>query len=221
MLLLKPNDAATAIGAKCGGSAPSVDDPQLIAILDFITARIEGSIGVDSLTLKENHETFDLDSLESNQRYSPALPKKRIRLCNGFLIRSSLDLTDPNGNLLLEEVGYDTDYAYGVITLRSWVAGRYTIKYQSGFEPICPIPPTDNEEALSRLVLADVPVWMKSLATTCLVLWYRFTFLQPKISKELARGADTLDSALRREITTGTYTTYMRPRVNCVFTDKC
>lgn len=213
MLLMSASEAATAIGAKCGAGSITSDDPVLLQVLGYITTRIEAALDVKSLERGWHVDKFDL--LEMPPRSYGSGPKVQLRLSNGFLAPDSLVLLDPKGEEVefsaQEGVGND----YGIVTLRSWVAGTYEASYVSGFEPeALPTSPPVGYDPDSR-VLQNVPAWMKGIVANYLVLWFKTVQMQPKVSKELSYTG--ILNGLRREVHAWVYGKYMRPRAGCVF----
>lgn len=218
MLLMTANEAASAIGAKCGGSAPTNDDPQLLLILGALTGRLEEALNVSSLTRGLYLDNFRLVDMPP---YSGArsLPDREVslRLSNGFVQSGSIVVTDPNGDVVDLGDYRGVDASKGIVRLTSWIRGTYQIEYVSGFEPeAIPTPEPEGYDPETR-VLQNIPAWMKGIVVHFLVMWYRTTQLQPRANKDISFGA-TMES-LRRDTYAWVYGKYQRPRANCVFAD--
>ena len=216
MLLISPTEAAMAIGAKCGGSAPSSEEPALLAILQYITARVEDSLNVFSLTLSESTERFYASFMP---KYSAGVDQSMsIRLSNGFVVPDTVVMIDPLGEVV-DMTTADIDNHLGVVNLSCWTHGAYTITYQSGFTPGDLIFPDDPDPVhTENRILVGIPEWMKAIAVSCLVVWYRTSFLSPRASKELSYGA--VNQAIHQEISARIYGRYQRPRIGHLFTDR-
>ena len=218
MLLISPTDAALAIGAKCGGSAPSADEPALLSILNYITARVEAAMGVRSLTFESCLDRVRLQGMPT--AFSTILPQRcYILLTNGFVVPDCLVLTDPNGTVV-DNATLDVDNEMGVITLLDWIAGAYQIEYQSGFEPSPEPAPLPAGYDPDLRVLQDTPTWMRAIPIAMLIQWYRVTLLQPRVNKDLARSYADMQSAINRDIHRCIYTRYQRPRYDCNFAER-
>lgn len=221
MLLISPPDAAAAIGAKCGSSAPSADDAALTSILGFITVRVEDALGVYSLTLEESYDRFRVKAMppQNSRRKADPDPRITFRLSSGFVVIGSVEVVAPNGKLLDLE-GADIDYEMGLVHLSSWSRGTYNVTYQAGFEPEAePIPPPVGYDEDNR-VLMLVPDWIKAIAIGALVTWYRTMYLAPKggTVKDLAHRS--ISDAIHREISTRIYGRYLRPRMDVEFAER-
>ena len=219
MLLLSPSEAALAIGVKCGGSAPADDDPQLVAILNYITPRVEDACNVYSLTRTTNTDKFIVQRMPAyNSCRWPVpqeVPRLSLRLSNGFVVADSVVVTDPDGEELDLTDSVDMEREMGMVYLDSWVRGTYTVTYDSGFEPVAGETPADADTQ----VMTGVPMWMKGIAISALVLWYRTVVMSPKGgTKEISHG--TILNHLHREIATRVYQRYMRPRVDCLCAER-
>lgn len=222
MLLLSPTEAASAIGARCGSSAPSAEDTALLSILGFVTVRVEDALNVYSLTLEECYDIFRvkaMPALNSRRKADPD-PRITLRLSNGFVIVGSVELTDPSGAVLDLDTAADIDYEHGLIHLSDWSRGVYKATYQSGFEPEAePIPVPVGYDEDSRLLLL-VPDWIKAIAIGALVLWYRTMYLNPKggTAKDLAHRS--ISDAISREIGSRIHGRYLRPRMDVEFAER-
>ena len=221
MLLIGPTEAAQAIGAKCGGSAPSAADPALIAILNMMTPRVESALNVYSLTRMTVNERVEFGTAGRNCHWHGGNPPPtlNLRLSNGFLVAGTLVLRDPDGvEIDLTTIG-DVDLELGTVSLTSWCKGSHTLTYESGFTPGDVLDPNypDPENSESR-VLQGIPAWMQALAVEYLTLWYRTSVTSPKATKDLSYAS--VGNALQREITARVYGKYQRPRMGMLFTNK-
>jgi len=216
MLLMSPSEAALGIGAKCGGSSPADDDPQMVRILRYITPRIEGALNVKSIERKAWRDSFYVGSMPC---HSTGRVELSLLLSNGFVLPSNVVITLPSGATLTgAEASACLHAELGYVTLESWTRGIVTVDYESGFEvPADPDPvPTPFDE--NDKVLLGVPDWIKGIATQLLIVWYRTAVLNPKFPKEISFGQ--VDSLLKRELYARVYEKYMRPRVGMVFSDR-
>ena len=213
MLLMSASEAASVIGAKCGSGAVTSDDPVLLSVLDFITSRVEEALNVQSLVRGAHTDKFVLPAMSVAQQL--ARTNRMLRLSNGFLAQDSLTLLDPNGEVVEFDDRGGVEHAYGIVNLPRWIEGVYTAEYVSGFEPeeIPASPPTGYDP--DKRVLQNVPAWMKGIVANYLVLWFKTTQLQPKVSKDLSYTG--VLNGLRREVYAWVYGKYQRPRVGCVF----
>lgn len=216
MLLLSPTDAALGIGAKCGGSAPTAEDQQLLSTLRYITPRVEGALNVDSLVRHQCQDVFFLGSMQSAQ-----IHRQRVSmlLSNAFIVPGSVSIQLASGSPI---TGADADalvdFKYGVVTLESWERGACVIDYESGFAyPAAPEPPPEGYD-IENSVLEDVPDWIKSIAISMLVIWYRTTVLAPRFPKDISFGQ--VSQAMNRELYARIYEKYMRPRVGMLFSER-
>lgn len=214
MLILTPTEASQAIGAACGGSSPSATDPQLLRILSYLTPRVEGAMNVDSLRRRHYEDSFRV--VCSTRSTSP---NKLFRLSNGYIVKDTLSVTSPSGTVTLETspeviVGYEE----GTVEMPCTESGKYIIGYYSGFEvENMPDPvPFGFEDEFRAFI--GVPQWMKALAATYLIRWYRTVQLSPKANTDISFASISKD--LDREIYSRVYSTYMRPRVDVVFADR-
>lgn len=219
MLLMSPSEAALAIGGKCGGSAPTDEDTQLIAILDILTSRVEIALNVDSLVLAEHVDraVFPYYNLPNFPAIEPPDPKLRIRLCNGFLVPDTVVIKDADG-VVVDTTGLiDVDRDMGVVNLSEWDRGIHTIEYLSGFEPITPDPEPTAYDPCHR-VLAGIPTWIKGIVVDMLVQWYRTEVLVPRAVKDIRYGQ--LSLALDKILMSRIYSRYMRPRVGVTWGER-
>lgn len=217
MLLMSPSEAALGIGAKCGGSSPADDDPQMVRILRYITPRIEGALNVKSIQRKTWRDSFYVPSMPCNTAGRVELS---LLLSNGFVLPSNVVITMPSGTTITgAEASACLQAELGVVKLESWTRGIVTVDYESGFEvPADPDPlPTPAPDPEDK-VLLGVPDWMKGIATQLLIVWYRTSVLNPKFPKEISFGQ--VDSLLKRELYARVYEKYMRPRVGMIFSDR-
>lgn len=213
MLLISPTNAALAIGAKCGGSAPTADDAAMLTILNFITPRVEDALNVESLTLEEHIDHFRLPAM--NLGTTQLGPRITLRLNNGFVVPDSVVVTGPDGTEIDADIEADIDYIQGLVHLFVWGKGTYKVSYAAGFEPETEPEILPDGYDTNQRVLQDVPEWIKAIAVAALVTWYRMSFLSPKASKDLSYAQ--VQNALQREIATRVYSRYMRPRQSVVF----
>jgi hypothetical protein len=214
MLLIDPTEAALAIGAKCNGQQPA-DNEQLILVLNYITPRVEDALNVATLVRGDFVDSFYLTGMNARSER----PIARLRLSNGFLTEESdIAITDLDGEPIDAETIELYDLEHGVIELNSWEKGRYSVAYKSGFLPEEePTTPPEGYDPNHRL-LTEVPDWIKGLVITLLVQWFRSTMLAPKFPQNV--NLEALDRMLRKEIYLRVYGRYMRPRVNCFFSER-
>lgn len=221
MLLVSPSEAAIAIGARCGGSAPSDSDPQLLSVLRMITPRVEEALGVKSLTRGTHSEVFYLNAMPSLSS-SLTAPRRvsMLRTDNGFLMEDDspayeLSVLDPDGVAvdISDKTLIRTDLEYGIVRLFSWVRGEYTITYQSGFSPESLPIDSDPENAL----LLGIPDWLKAIAIGYLIVWFRIMNKMPAAPDKISYKS--MMEALRGEIYSRIYSRYQRPRYDCIFGD--
>lgn len=215
MLIIDPKVLAAAIGAKCGGSAPSADDEGMVTVLNLILPRVEDAMNVASLVRGTFTDHFFLGTPSRSDRESgkPA----QLRLSNGIIDKTSLTVTDANNNVLATDVIALND-EYGIVDVSGWGRGHYAISYQSGFEPTpIPDPIPDGFDPNSR-ILQGVPDWILGIAVDLVVGWWRTQKLSPSAPKNVSYAA--LDSALRRDIYVRVYGRYMRPRVGVIWSER-
>jgi hypothetical protein len=222
MLLISPSEAALAIGAKCGGSSPTDSDPSLLAILNYITPRMEDSLNVASLPRRENRDIFEmLRKPEHRCQYPVDIYgiQTVIRLTNGFLVPDTYTLVDPLGNEvdMADTDIVDVDREQGLLRLMDWRKGYYSFTYTAGFEPAGDPPEEETPLDADTRVLANIPVWMKAIVIDCLVLWYRTVMLKPTADKDLSYSG--MIKELHREIAARVYMRYMRPRNNVIWAE--
>lgn len=214
MLLISPAKAAAAIGAKCGGSAPTTDDLEFLQLLRYMTPRVEAALNVDTLTLGVFNEHVRLPAQPGFNFNSIAYllpPQAEIRLRNGFVVPDSMTLLDPYGIAVDLNTVAKIDREKGVVYLDTWVYGRYTIEYQAGFEEQEePLNTPDGGWIAEDKVLVGIPDWIEALVVAYLTLWYRSVYLAPKIPKGQRTG--WLTDALVKETMSRLYTKYERPR---------
>ena len=219
MLLMTPSEAAMAIGAKCGGGAPEDRDPQLLLLLRYMLARMEGAMDVSSLVRGTFTDTFYLTAKPCHGER----PETQLLLSNGFIVPESITITDPDGEEItgadVENVNFDT----GVVRLYDWSRGIWKITYDSGFEPEeTPDPEPDGWNA-EEAVLQDGPDWMRAICVEFLVVWYRSAFANPK-APSVGKSAGTLyqqvDQLMRREMYARVHSKYMRPRATVMFSEQ-
>lgn len=214
MLLIDPTEASTAIGVKCNGQQPGADNAQLILVLNYITPRVEDALNVASLIRGAFVDSFYLTGMNARSER----PIARLRLSQGFLTTDAITITDMDGLEIDPEAIELTDLEHGVIELNTWEKGRLSVAYTSGFEPTAmPVPVPEGFEA-DRRVLQNVPDWIKGLVITLLVNWFRTTLVSPKLPQNV--NLEALDRMLRKEIYLRVYGRYMRPRVNCFFSER-
>lgn len=216
MLLIAPSEASLAIGAKCGGTALTDEDAQLIYILDLLTPRMEDALNVNSLTMAEHIDRFEFPRYQAPTfpQLNPQDPKLTLRLSNGFIVRDTLLIRDADGVEVDTTDLIDIDFNYGIVNLTDWDKGVYTVDYLSGFEPITPDPLPTGYDPCKR-VLDGIPSWMRSIVIDFLVQWYRTEFLTPRVVKDVSYGQ--MSEALQRMIRTKVYSRYQRPRQDCVW----
>jgi hypothetical protein len=223
MLLMSPEEASNAIGVTCGGQAPGSDDPQLIAALRYMTPRLEGALNVLSLTRGIWVDHFYCSAMPCRGER----PEQSLLLSNGFLVAGSAIITAPDGTvqttaeLLALEEPYrgNVDESHGVVVLRSWQRGTYSIAYSSGFEepPLPdPLPPDYRPE---DQVLLNVPDFIKGIVSALLVRWFRSVYVNPKFANKNISYAQ-VDALLSKEIYARVYEKYMRPRVAVTFSER-
>ena len=216
MLIMSTSEAATAIGAKCGGSSPEDGDPRLSQLLTYMLPRLEGALNVESLVRGNFVDHF----------FTPAMPpysrgernEQAFRLSNGFVLPESVVVTDPEGIVYpyaeVPSLNADT----GVLRINSWTRGTYSVAYTSGFAPE-PIPdPLPDPYNAEMRVLEGVPDWMKAIVIHLLVIWFRTAQVQPRWNKDLSFAQ--VDTALRRELYARIYEKYDRPRVAVTFSER-
>ena len=219
MLLISPSEAATAISANCGGVSISDTDTGLISILELITPRVEGALNVESLTRGFGIDRFTLPAYEAPRfpAINPPTPKLSLRLTNGFVLSDSVVIKDSDGVAVdtgwLDKVNSD----HGVVMLKDWLQGDYTVEYVYGFDPITPSPLPSGYNA-DRRVLNGIPSWMKGIVVDMLSQWYRTESFVPRVPKDVSYGQ--LSTALMNILKSRIYSRYMRPRQNVLFADK-
>lgn len=216
MLIMSPTEAALAIGAKCGGSAPNSEDQGLVMILRMMLGRLEAAMNVASLVRGNYVDHFYCTSMPRGQER----PEQTLLLSNGFVVPGSVVITSPAGTTYVEDpdVPHYLNADEGYVRLARWERGVYSVAYSAGFDvepaPI-PVPPGYDPE---DRVLKNVPDWLKAIAITFLISWYRAVMVAPRASKEISFSA--LEQALRREIFARVYGKYMRPRVAVTFSER-
>lgn len=212
---MSPTEAALAIGAKCGGSAPSNDDAQLMRILRYLTPRVEGALNVQTISREAGEDRFYLSSMPS----SVERPMTQMLLTNGFIVPGTVVITPPLGDVISgAEADELTDHLYGTVTLESWSRGMYKVAYQSGYEvPANPDPLPAGFDANDK-VLMNVPDFIKGIVSAVLVVYYRSGTLVSRASKEISFGQ--VAKQLEREIYARVYEKYQRPRVGMVFSER-
>jgi hypothetical protein len=207
MLLMTVAEAAGAIGAKCGGTAPDADS-ELADILKLMTSRVEDCLEVKSLESAEVTDRFTLSYKPTASRFARVDPPKvGLRLTNAFLVADSLTITDPDGeelDLTDEALALQVRHELGIVTLYDWCAGPHLVTYTSGFE-------VDEETD----VAVDVPDWMKAICIEVLVMWYRSVRLSPKRGKDIPWAQ--VDEMLKRDLAARIYKRYDRPRYGMLF----
>lgn len=200
--ILNPADVAKAIGVQCGGSAVTGTETALLAVLDLLLPRVEDLMDVASLTYGETTDTFQYfdDSTDVVPHGSPYL-----RLSNGYIENSEdhpVTILDPDG----EAVEPDwIDLRYGVIKLKSWKVGKYTVAYYSGFQS------SEAEEEGDPVFFLNVPTWIKGVVTTLMVQFYRTNEKAFRVPENVSYGAimEALDKELKRRV----YQRWQRSRV--------
>lgn len=215
MLIIDPKVLAVAIGAKCGGSAPSADDEGMNTVLNLILPRIEDAMNVASLVRGSFTDHFFMGAPTRNELISgrPA----QLRLSNGLIDKTSLVVTDANNNVLTTDVVSLND-EYGIVEVAGWSRGHYAISYESGFEPE-PVPdPVPEGYNPNFRILQDVPDWIQGIAVDLVVAWWRTQKLSPSVPKNVAYAA--LDGAIRRDVYVRVYGRYMRPRVGVTWSER-
>ena len=213
MLLIDPVEAALAIAANCNGAVG--DNEQLILVLKYVTPRIEDAMNVASLVRGDFIDSFYLPAMNSRCDRQIA----RLRLSNGYLLGGApLTITDSDGEAIDPTFIELVDEENGVIELNQWTKGRWSVAYTSGFEvPALPDPLPDGYDPDARVLLA-VPEWIHALCAALVIQWYRASVVSPKLPKNVSLTA--LDQMLRKEIYMRVYGRYLRPRVNCFFSEK-
>lgn len=213
---MSPSEAALLIATKCGGSAPSSDDAQLLSILKALTHRLEAALNVESLPQVTTVDKFDL--LEMPPYSSHHLVQTRIagmRLTNAFLAADSTTILDPDGVEVEADDIYSIDRNYGIVTLSSWERGIYTVTYTAGYAPeTAPDPAPEGYDADAR-VLQGIPEWMKAIVVHFLVAWFRTVFLAPRVNKDMSYEGQM--RALWVETRNWVYSKYQRPRASLTF----
>lgn len=212
MLLMTPEKAALAIGARCSGSAPDADNTQLREILRLLTPRVEEALNVRSLTrgVYRDHFFIPVPHPSTRRAGTPTI----LRLTNGFLVPNTVEIVNSSGEPVENFVAHCQQ---GMVHVSPNISGVHYVQYQSGFEPeeIPDDAPADFDP--EYLVLLEVPDFIESIVVACLVLWYRTTVINVRASKDLSIGA--VMNSLRREITTRIYGKYQRQRAGVVFGD--
>ncbi len=208
--IMNPDEAAIAFGAKCGTSIKGADEG-LLQVMALMLPKVEDAMNVASLTYGETTDTFRLSGpVPCYDAREPA----QLYLSNGYVVISEdapLVITDPNGNILTT-VDYEIDKRYGIVTLSSWLIGKYTISYFAGF--------TASEEDLDatpevQSYFEDVPEWIKGLTVVFLSLWYKSISKSLTLPQNVRYGE--LIAPLYAEIQTRLYMRYQRPRANMEF----
>jgi hypothetical protein len=221
MLLIAPSEAATAISANCGGVAVSDTDAGMISVLELITPRVEDALNVESLTRGYGIDKFTLPAYESPKfpAVNPPAPKLSLRLTNGFVVPDTIIIKDSDGVAVsADEEWFDhLSSDYGIVRLKDWLQGDYTVEYVYGFDPITPSPLPSSYNP-DRRVLNGIPSWMKGIVIDMLTQWYRTESLNPRVSKDVSYGQ--LSVALMNVLRSRIYSRYQRPRQNVLFADK-
>lgn len=220
MLLMTVSEAALAIGAQCGGSSPGDTDPQMLLLLRYMLPRVEAALNVESLVRGEFIDHYYLSQMPECNGNGDRRELK-LRLSNGFVVPDSISISDPDGVVStgadLAEIA-EIQHNEGVLTLLDWKRGVWSVAYTSGYEPTEePLDPPEGYVSEDR-VLQGVPDWIKAICIQVLVLWYRSTYLQPKMSKGMS--FEQVDQLMRREMLARIYEKYMRPRVGMVFSER-
>lgn len=146
--------------------------------------------------------------------------QQHLRLSNGFVVPDSITITAPDGTIVTAPEPIDANLDTGIVKLDSWSRGLYSVAYTSGFlptDPPDPIPVDGSYDPENR-VLQNVPEFLKGITIGLMIMWYRTTMLQPKVSKEISYGQ--VDAALRRELYARIYEKYDRPRVAVTFSER-
>ena len=213
MLLMSTSEAGQAIGAKCGGSAVGAESNELAFILNLITARVEKSFEVDTLTRDPLAPKIEYARLHAPRYGTTATERASIRLRNAFLTNDPVVVLDPLGVEVDPTVIYRINRADGIVVLNSWMTGTYEIHYASGFLPEeAPLPgDTPVGYVDDYRVLQNIPAFMKSIASSLLVSWYRTNVLSPRLPKDKFNST-ALNQAFQRELASLVYGAYMRPR---------
>lgn len=189
--LKSASDIAAAIGATVGGSSSVHNDPKFHAMLAGSTARICRMLGTP-LLYAGYVDTFLLP-----QRFTRNTEK--LRLTAGFVNPVGLVVTAPNGNPV-NSVDFLLDSRLGVITLLRPVEGRYSVRYNAGFQ-------TDNDDPD---LFANTPEWLQSIAIQAALIWFRTVALNPKASENVSYSQ--MMNVVYRELAASVYGTYDRPR---------
>lgn len=222
MLLISPQEAALAIGAKCGGSLAS-EDSELQEILNLLTVAVEEALNVDTLTAGQFTERFEVGDMPPyNSYFRAASPKITFRLRNAFLACGTVEVEDPDGCVITE--GYEpvtkvfVDEYYGTVSFRNWVRGTYLVTYQAGFEPEPEPDPKPEGYDPDKRVLRCIPDFVKPIVLNYLIQWYRTTRLQPRVTKDVSYAS--VHYAVRAAVYAAVYGKYQRPRTDCVWGER-
>lgn len=211
MLLLSTSEAAGAIGAKCGGSSVGAESDELAFILNLITAKVEKAFEVESLV---RADMTDYARLTMPRYGVTSTERASIRLRNAFLTTDPVVVTDPSGIVVEgDDKIHRINRVDGIVILKTWITGTYTVTYKSGYAPEeAPLPEDQPSGYVDDYrVLQNIPAFMKSIASSMVVSWFRTQMLSPRLPKDKFNSA-ALNQAFQRDMTSLIYGAYMRPR---------
>lgn len=201
--LMNPSALMVSVSMKCGGKSVESDDGTVLGILGLLLPRLEDLMAVASLTYGETTDTFEF--FDDSTDTSPA-SNGRIRLSNGYVENSEdhpVTILDPDGEPVEDFFLNERD---GVITLDSWVKGRYTVTYYAGLATL------DHEDDWEEgdPEFFDAPAWMQGVIVELFVMWNRTVPAQLKIPEQVAYAelVHQADKELKRRV----YQRYQRPR---------
>jgi hypothetical protein len=183
-----------------------------------MTPRVEAALGTYTLTLEEHTDKFFATPMPTVTYPDQPPPTLRVLLTNGFVIPDTIEVTDPNGDIVDLEAAADIDHLRGCLNLTTWIRGSYSVFYEAGFEPEAEPAILPSGYVSDQRVLQEIPEWMKAIVIGYLTTWYRVAYMSPKAPKDLSFGA--LSDALSRELYSRVYSNYQRPRLGMVFADR-
>ncbi len=214
MLIMDVATLTAAVNAKCGGNVPDTNDEQLTTILNLILPRIEDAMNVQSLVRGNFTDHFLLPRRASRNNPDERL---QLRLTNGFLVENTISVLGESGTPITSDMFYSDD-DMGIVFLKDWNRGYFTVSYSSGFEPSAlPDNPPENYDPNTR-VLQNVPDWIQGIAVDFVVQWLRVQRLSPKVPQNVAYSA--LENAIRRDVYARVYERYMRPRMGVIWSER-